>query len=228
MLFFIYGGTKMNDRIKEIRKSLGLTLEKFGERLGVTKTTISRIENGINNVTEQMKKSICREFNINEDWLQTGEGEMYRKSNDDISEIIDEIMKGENEFYIKIFKTFARLDKSELLALEKILDKYVEISTSTNQKKMVFEENYLDNNNIKESKQEYNKIVFDSTSNKDSKEQTTINDDLEELSTTTEEAEAAYIKSRSNHVQKMEQSALNTFADTIKNAKNINAKVSNQ
>lgn len=218
----------MNDRIKEIRKSLGLTLEKFGERLGVTKTTISRIENGINNVTEQMKKSICREFNINEDWLQTGEGEMYRKSNDDISEIIDEIMKGENEFYIKIFKTFARLDKSELLALEKILDKYVEISTSTNQKKMVFEENYLDNNNIKESKQEYNKIVFDSTSNKDSKEQTTINDDLEELSTTTEEAEAAYIKSRSNHVQKMEQSALNTFADTIKNAKNINAKVSNQ
>lgn len=218
----------MNDRIKEIRKSLGLTLEKFGERLGVTKTTISRIENGINNVTEQMKKSICREFNINEDWLQTGEGEMYRKSNDDISEIIDEIMKGENEFYIKIFKTFARLDKSELLALEKILDKYVEISTSTNQKKMVFEENYLDNNNIKESKQEYNKIVFDSTSNKDSKEQTAINDDLEELSTTTEEAEAAYIKSRSNHVQKMEQSALNTFAGTIKNAKNINAKVSNQ
>lgn len=124
----------MNDRIKEIRKSLGLTLEKFGERLGVTKTTISRIENGINNVTEQMRKSICREFNINEDWLQTGEGEMYRKSNDDISQIIDEIMKGENEFYIKIFKTFARLDNSELLALEKILDKYVEISISTNEK----------------------------------------------------------------------------------------------
>ncbi len=222
----------MNDRIKEIRKSLGLTLEKFGERLGVTKTTISRIENGINNVTEQMRKSICREFNINEDWLQTGEGEMYRKSNDDISQIIDEIMKGENEFYIKIFKTFARLDNSELLALEKILDKYVEISISTNEKadkkKMIFEENYLDNNNIKKSKQEYNKIVFDSTSNKDSKEQTAINDDLEELSMTTEEAEAAYIKSRSNHVQRMEQSALNTFADTTKNAENINVKVSNQ
>lgn len=93
---------------------------------------------------------------------------------------------------------------------------------------MIFEENYLDNNNIKKSKQEYNKIVFDSTSNKDSKEQTAINDDLEELSMTTEEAEAAYIKSRSNHVQRMEQSALNTFADTTKNAENINVKVSNQ
>ena len=67
----------MNERIKVLRKELGLTLDKFGERLGVTKTTISRLENGINNVTEQMIKSICREFNVNENWLRTGEGEMF-------------------------------------------------------------------------------------------------------------------------------------------------------
>ena len=60
----------MNERIKTLRKTLNLTLEQFGERVGVTKMTISRIENGKNNVTEQMCKSICREFNIREDWLR--------------------------------------------------------------------------------------------------------------------------------------------------------------
>ena len=59
----------MNKRIKELRKALGLTLEKFGERIGVSKVSVSRIENGINNVTNQMFKSICREFNVNEEWL---------------------------------------------------------------------------------------------------------------------------------------------------------------
>lgn len=66
----------MNERIKEIRKYHNLTLEKFGERLGVGKTAISRLENGVNNVTDQMIKSICREFAVNEHWLRTGEGDM--------------------------------------------------------------------------------------------------------------------------------------------------------
>ena len=66
----------MKERIKQIRKHHNLTLEKFGERIGVTKTTISRLENGINNITDQMIKSICREFAVNEEWLRTGEGRM--------------------------------------------------------------------------------------------------------------------------------------------------------
>lgn len=71
----------MKYRIKELRKSLNLTLENFGKQLGVTKTTISRIENGINNVTEQMIKSICH-VNwdgklVNEEWLRTGNGPMF-------------------------------------------------------------------------------------------------------------------------------------------------------
>ena len=68
------------ERIKEIRKTLGLTLEKFGEKLGVTKTAISRIEKGERGLTEQMTKSICREFNVNEAWLRTGEGNMFNKT----------------------------------------------------------------------------------------------------------------------------------------------------
>lgn len=66
-----------NERVREVRKSYGLTLDKFGGKLGVTKQTVSRIENGVNNVTEQMLKSICREFNVNEEWLRYGTGEMF-------------------------------------------------------------------------------------------------------------------------------------------------------
>ncbi len=62
----------VNERVKEIRKSLELTMEKFGERLGVGKVAISCIESGKNNVTEQMIKSICREFGYREEWLRDG------------------------------------------------------------------------------------------------------------------------------------------------------------
>lgn len=69
----------MNGRIKELRKKLGLTLEKFGERLGVKKAAVSKWENG-DNITDQMFKSICREFNVNEEWLRSGYGDMFNPS----------------------------------------------------------------------------------------------------------------------------------------------------
>ncbi len=65
------------ERIKEIRKTLNLTLEKFGEKLGVGKGAISNIEKGNRSLTDQMAKSICREYNVNYDYLVYGEGEMF-------------------------------------------------------------------------------------------------------------------------------------------------------
>lgn len=67
----------INERVREIRKSQNLTLEAFGTHIGVGKTAISKIENGKGGLTEQAKKSICREFNVNYDWLEYGTGEMY-------------------------------------------------------------------------------------------------------------------------------------------------------
>ena len=68
------GGDNLNDRIKLIRKKLGLNQEEFGKRLSITKASISRIEAGINNPSDQTVKLICSEFNVNEDWLRTGAG----------------------------------------------------------------------------------------------------------------------------------------------------------
>ena len=74
------------ERVKKIRKSLNLTLEKFGEKLGVGRTAISNIEKGNRKLTNQMTRSICREFGINEVWLRTGEGgddNMFTKVSED-------------------------------------------------------------------------------------------------------------------------------------------------
>ena len=65
-----------NERVKEVRKALSLTMRQFGERLGLGSSTISDIENGRRNLTTQNRLSICREFGINENWLISGEGNM--------------------------------------------------------------------------------------------------------------------------------------------------------
>lgn len=111
----------MNDRIRNLRKSLGLTLEKFGERLGVSKVAISRIENGINNVTDQMFKSICREFNVNEEWLRYGTGEMFSVPEDETAAIVSDLLEdADDEFYkmvLDVVRTYQQLqpDSQEVL-----------------------------------------------------------------------------------------------------------------
>lgn len=67
----------MNNRIRKLRKELNLTLDKFGEKIGLKKSSLSQIENGRCAITEQTIKSICREFNVNENWLRTGEGDPH-------------------------------------------------------------------------------------------------------------------------------------------------------
>lgn len=68
----------MNTRIKVLRKQLNLSQEAFGFRLGVTAAGISKIESADRHLTGQMIKLICNEFCVNEQWIRTGEGEMFR------------------------------------------------------------------------------------------------------------------------------------------------------
>ena len=67
----------MNERLKAIRKNLSLSQESFGKKLGVTGAGISKIESGDRSLTEQMVLAICREFNVREEWLRNGSGEMF-------------------------------------------------------------------------------------------------------------------------------------------------------
>ena len=115
------------ERIKDVRNSLGLTLEKFGEKLGVTKTAISRIEKGERSLTEQMTKSICREFSVDYMWLTTGEGEMFVESDDDFFERIDRIMAGENESRKNMIKTLLYASDADIEAVDRLVDYYISL-----------------------------------------------------------------------------------------------------
>ena len=111
----------MNTRIKQLRKTLNLTMEEFGKRLGVTRTAISNIESGNRNVTEQMFKSVCREFNVNENWLRTGEGEMFvqRTLDEEITSFIQSIqLEKDDSFKKKFIKMLSSLDEADWTKLE--------------------------------------------------------------------------------------------------------------
>lgn len=110
------------ERVKEVRKALGLTLEKFGEKLGVKKNAISQIENGRNSLTDQMQKAICREYSVDYIWLTTGEGEMFVDTDDDFFERIDRIMAGENETRKNMFKALLYASDEDIEALARIIE----------------------------------------------------------------------------------------------------------
>lgn len=116
------------ERIKDVRNSLGLTLEKFGEKLGVTKTAISRIEKGERSLTEQMTKSICREFGVDYIWLTTGEGKMFVDTDDDFIERIDRIMAGEDEARKNLFKFMLELSGEDIAALDRLMKKAIRVT----------------------------------------------------------------------------------------------------
>ena len=123
-----------NQRVKEIRKTLGLTLEKFGERIGVTRGSMSNIENGNRNLTEQMTKSICREFSVDYMWLTTGEGEMFIDTDDDFIERIDRIMAGEDEARKNLFKFMLELSDDDIAALDRLMKKAIEFTQNNKEK----------------------------------------------------------------------------------------------
>lgn len=114
------------ERVREVRKALDLTLEKFGEKIGLKKNSLSQIEHGINNLTEQMAKSICREFNVSYDYLVDGEGEMFTDLPDTLLDELcmqydlDDIDKKILEIYLELPPAARQLLK------DKIREKFIE------------------------------------------------------------------------------------------------------
>lgn len=120
------------ERIKELRKKhLKMSQTAFGERLGVSRSVINNIELNVLAKPDQklsLYKLICSEFNISEDWLLNGTGEMYKSNEAEYSALIDRIMTGENEFAKNIFKTFALFDESDWEALQAMIEKYLTVA----------------------------------------------------------------------------------------------------
>ena len=109
------------ERVKQSRKSLGLTMEKFGERLGIKKTAISLIESGKNNLTEANIKAICREFNVDYIWLTTGEGKMFVENDDEFRKKIDRIMASEDDTRKILFKSLVDASDDDIAAIKQFI-----------------------------------------------------------------------------------------------------------
>ena len=116
----------MNARIKDVRRSLGLSQSEFGRRIGVTTSAISRIESGENSASEQTIMLICREFNIDYGWLTTGQGEMFVENDDQITKLIDTALAGENEFARAIFRGFAQFSAEAWQQLHGLIKKFLD------------------------------------------------------------------------------------------------------
>lgn len=81
----------LGERIKKVRKELDLTQQEFCNRIGLRRNSISLVESGKRNISNQALFSICREFNVNETWLRTGDGEPFVTPDDNaIEELIKE------------------------------------------------------------------------------------------------------------------------------------------
>ena len=112
----------MNERLKLLRKTLKLSQDAFAERIGMKGSSISLLESGGRNITEQVIKSICREFNVDYIWLTTGDGEMFVDNDDDFIERIDRIMVGEDDARKNLFKALLEASDEDIAAFQRIID----------------------------------------------------------------------------------------------------------
>lgn len=116
----------MKNRIKQIRKDAKLTQVEFGEKIGVKGNTVTGYETGLRNPTDAIILSICREFNINEDWLRNGTGEMKRRTDDKLSNYLSDIATGDDDFIKNLIEIYMKLDPTSKDALKEIAKKMAE------------------------------------------------------------------------------------------------------
>ncbi len=180
----------INERFKQLRKSLGLSQEELGNKIGLSKSGISNIESGTRNVTDKHIKLICSEFPINEDWLRTGTGKMERKTPFDT---MTQLKKDFNldEFSFNLVHEYLKLTPTQR---EKVRDFVYCIIKKENMNCITEIPEMLEEPEIKK---------YLSNQPVESKRELTL-----------EELEAEYKKSRSVSARKTDLSASNTIKDT--------------
>lgn len=115
----------MKDRIKKIRKELDLTQQEFADRIGIARGNIAAYEVGKNAPSDSVISLICREFSVNENWLRTGEGDMFMELSRDeqIEEFIGNLLQGEEDsFKRRLISGLVALDENGWKVLEDFLD----------------------------------------------------------------------------------------------------------
>lgn len=121
----------MNNRIKNIRKQSGLNQADFGNRIGVSRDTVANIEGGRIEIKDLFIKSICREFNVNEQWLRTGDGDPYQhlEVNDTITRTA-ELLGRRDPFLESFLEVYGKMSNSARAVMIDALEEIVELYKS--------------------------------------------------------------------------------------------------
>lgn len=156
----------INDRIREVRKALGLTQVEFGERVGIVQGHLTSIENGKKNVTEKTVKVICATFSVSERWLRTGIGEMFVESERTIiSQLSDEYNL--DILDRKIIECYLNLGPVQRRAVKEYVRSLVDAVVSSEEDYSEYREDYISEKampfaarggngaNLKEAQNEY-------------------------------------------------------------------------
>jgi len=115
----------MDERLKQLRKALNMTQQEFADGIGISRGNIASYEVGKNATSNAVIALICRQYNVNEHWLRTGEGDMFIKMtrNDEISQFVGQLMATEDDSFKKrLVSALAALDENGWDILEQFLD----------------------------------------------------------------------------------------------------------
>jgi len=113
----------LNKRIKELRKALGLTQQEFADKIGVKRNSMANYETGRNTPIDAIVVSICRIFNVSEEWLRTGQGEMFKQLSQAelAARTVGEALSSDNKFIQSVFIALGKLTPAEWQLVEKFV-----------------------------------------------------------------------------------------------------------
>lgn len=117
----------MNKRLKEVRKALGLTQQEFADTIGSKRNTIAKYETETNVPSTAVVSLICSKFNVNEEWLRTGKGEMFIKlsRSEEIASFMGDVLTDDDgsAFKKQLISVLSKLNENEWKVLESIAEK---------------------------------------------------------------------------------------------------------
>lgn len=119
---------EIGERIKLARKKLGITQQELADSIGLKRNTIANYEIGQIQPSDRTVADICRVHNISEEWLRTGQGEMFIQISPDeeLDYILGQIGAGTDETIVRIIRAYWKLDEKEKAAVRKLIDNLAE------------------------------------------------------------------------------------------------------
>lgn len=117
----------VGERMKVVRKDIGITQKEMAEKVGIASNTLAQNEGGSRNPSEPVIRAICREFSVSYDWLKNGVEPMYMPKEEAAKDKIERLMDGDNEFVKAVFRELADLPLEQWEQIEAFVDRLASI-----------------------------------------------------------------------------------------------------